>query len=1131
MQPEDRRRGKIQKGISRARILLKQHVGWLPGFPVAGESGALGWWRLPPEARSGEIISLDREQLRRMEMTLTKLRHRFPNALPKLVEDVDDWLGRMDLLLAMLKQAIHRQHGLEARSWLSEGVLPRQWTERFPELWNGQAPLRPLLAAAISLEMTGRSRPSADTMDWIAQHAPSLLKLSTLVPQGDGRRALEVQLFLYFLRGDMHPDFQSVLFECLADESTWLLPYEDVYRFARQLSVQVENAADRKPFELPVRPPHESIGEMFCRLLPDLLWLRPRSRRNVTELLSLLVTSHFIEKTRAWRKHVETEESRLLRMLRRLSAETSKQPRNKDERKRLKRFANVVVDDSSQRLMAHLRYAVSNAPAVGQSEALCGIWIRFLNHLPASNVDLRLGLFMRWEQMRSQHHQGERATRVFRHVLTPLSQLIGRRRVHPVLLSHWERYSQSQHYGDSEFVHDLVVGGIDDDTSARTIRLLEEVLYERGVTLHTELMCSLVEFVKATPDLRRAAALVATLAEHGDRGYEEDELRAALSVADDTAKAVEILRFLDDNLDLVGSVGLLGSKIRDDRLRRIVERTILDQDKKLLLRLAACTQLVVDLGFSVPGVPDTATSTAWVDRYPAPLQEALRQLSRVTEDAPTIATSLLSKDFPEEPKLRQEIVALRERLAQTDDDRSRHRLQTRLDNLEKRIGVSPAVTSQRLANLANRVWGRLDHHIVARYTRDCHDLAAEQLTSLYGADRLPEEFFQPPHDRLLSGILQLKRGTKELGLRLLLYRFGNTPRDFSSEPKNMAFRERLEAKGINMGPWLSDAFDHFATTHDGESYRLSFTRDVLDYLMMGFHFDTCLSPGSCNFFSTIANAIDINKQVVYGKTASGRVIGRCLFTLTDQGMILTYHRYAHDPSDGFSDAVDQFSKRLAQAMNTRLASAGKVSTLVAHDWYDDGAFGAESALDLQSADGVVRTLLRTGEPGAVIDELRQIMGTDEAVKSVLGSLLFVEEFTKRPAIVGPFVDAYGLGGGLTFQERIRLAILARGAGLGEAAHGILASLRPNSLPGRLKRHDCVACGAFHGIGDYREVLGLLIDYSPTLALRTIRGTRPRGGRRDADETQQDRRHALARIHQLLGRDHLATQLAGEDAQD
>ena len=1065
-----------------------------------------------------------------MEMTLTKLRHRFPNALPKLVEDVDDWLGRMDFLLDMLKDAIHRQRGLEARSWLSEVALPRRWTERFPELWNGHAPLRPLLDAVLFLEMTGRSRPSVDTMDWIDEHAPSLLRLSTLFPPDGGQKVLELQLFLYFLRADMHPDWQSVLFECLADESTWLLPNEDVYRFAHQLSVQVEHAADRKPFELPVRPPHESLGEMFGRLLPDLLWLRPRSRRTVTELLSLLVSSHCIERTRALSEHVEAEESRLLRMLRRLSAETSKQPRNKEERKRLKQFANVVVDDASQRLMAHVCYAISNAPTLSQSEALIAIWIRFLNHLPASDVDLRLGLFTRWEQMRSEHHNGERATREFRHVLTQLCQLIGRRRVHPVLLSHWEHYARSKHYGDSEFVCDLVDGGIDRATCTRTIRLLEEVLYEHGVMLHTELMCSQVEFVKATPDLHRAAALVSALAEHGDRGYAEDEIRAALSVAADTAKAAEILRILDDNLDLVGSVALLGSKIRDDRLRRIVERTILDQDKKLLLRLAACTQLVVDLGFSVPEVPDTATSTAWLDRYPAPLQEALRQLSRVTADAPTIANDLLAKDLPEESKLRQEIVAMRERLPHTADDKSRHRLQTRLDNLEKRIGAPPAVTSQRLANLAKRVWGRVDHHIVARYVRDCHDLAAEQLRLLYGADRLPEEFFQPPHDRLLSGVLQLKRGTKELGLRLLLHRFGNTPRDFSSEPKNVAFRERLEAKGINMGPWLSDAFDLYARTHDDEPYRLSFTRDILDYLMMGFHFDTCLSPGSCNFFSTIANAIDINKQVVYGKTASGRVIGRCLFTLADQGMILTYHRYAHDPSDGFADAVDQFAKRLAQAMNTRLASSGKVSTLVARDWYDDGAFRSESALDLQSADGVVRSLLRTAEPVSVIDELRQIMGTDEALKSVLGSLLFVEEFTKRPAIVSPFVDAYGLDGDLTFQERFRLAILARAAGLSESAQGILASLRPNSLPARLKRHDCDACCAFHGIGDYREVLGLLIDHSPTLALRTIRGTRPRVVRRDADETQQDRRHALARIHQLLGRDHLATQLAGEDAQ-
>ena len=440
------------------------------------------------------------------------------------------------------------------------------------------------------------------------------------------------------------------------------------------------------------------------------------------------------------------------------------------------------------------------------------------------------------------------------------------------------------------------------------------------------------------------------------------------------------------------------------------------------------------------------------------------------------------------------------------------------------------MTSERLANLAKRVSARVDHEVVARYLRDGYDFAAEQLRSLCHVERVPEEFFRPPYDQLALAILQLRGSARKLGLRLLLHCLDNPASDFSLEPRNVSFRGRLEAKGIDIEPWLSDTFDLSASTRSGEPYRLSFTREVLDYLLMGFHFDTCLSPSSFNFFSTIANAVDVNKQVVYGKTESGRVIGRCLFTLTDQGTILTYHRYAHDPADGFAKAVDEFARRLASAMNSRLATSGRVSTLVASEWYDDGAV-PPSALDLESAEGAVRTLLRTAEPHSVVEGLREVFGTDEAVKSMLDSLLWVEEFTTRPAIVGPFVAAYGDDGDLTFRERFRLAILARGAGLAESAERILVSLRPNSLPHRLRPYECKDCGIYHGLGTHREVFDLLIDYSPTIALRTLRRSRPRGVRGDFGETQPDRRRTLARIHRLLGRDQLARQLAGQVSRD
>ena len=117
MQPDDERRRKTQQGIARARVLLKRDLGWLPGFPRVEADGALGtrsddhvpsamlpaslrrgregggegagesaaglsWWSLPAGACSATVVALNREQLRRMEMTLTKLRHHFPRACP-----------------------------------------------------------------------------------------------------------------------------------------------------------------------------------------------------------------------------------------------------------------------------------------------------------------------------------------------------------------------------------------------------------------------------------------------------------------------------------------------------------------------------------------------------------------------------------------------------------------------------------------------------------------------------------------------------------------------------------------------------------------------------------------------------------------------------------------------------------------------------------------------------------------------------------------------------------------------------------------------------------------------------------------------------------------------------------------
>jgi len=308
-------------------------------------------------------------------------------------------------------------------------------------------------------------------------------------------------------------------------------------------------------------------------------------------------------------------------------------------------------------------------------------------------------------------------------------------------------------------------------------------------------------------------------------------------------------------------------------------------------------------------------------------------------------------------------------------------------------------------------------------------------------------------------------------------------------------------------------------TANREPYRLFFARDVLDILLMGARFETCLSPGDVNFFSTIANAIDVNKQVVYGKTKSGRIVGRCLFALTDNGRILTYHRYAHEAADRFDQEVDRFAEQLARAMGTAVTSTGRVANLVAERWYDDGPVSSESIYDFRNPTGPVRTILQTAPASAIVDRLAEFFGSPEALRSELGPLLFLEEFQSRREIVTPLLHRFGFDPELPFPETYRLAMLGHVAGEDDEAMQLVRRMGISSLPRRLKHFACrhYGCPEFHGLGSCRQVIGLLIDCNPTIALRTLRLSRPEGVKSDEQETDPDRKKMLARCHRLLGR--------------
>src|SRR5206468_12716541 len=73
-------------------------------------------------------------------------------------------------------------------------------------------------------------------------------------------------------------------------------------------------------------------------------------------------------------------------------------------------------------------------------------------------------------------------------------------------------------------------------------------------------------------------------------------------------------------------------------------------------------------------------------------------------------------------------------------------------------------------------------------------------------------------------------------------------------------------------------------------------RDPLRVLQMGNLFDTCLSFGGVNTFSTIANACELNKRVVYARDGLGRIAGRKLIGVTGEGTLFGFRTYTglHD---------------------------------------------------------------------------------------------------------------------------------------------------------------------------------------------------------------------------------------------
>jgi hypothetical protein len=282
-----------------------------------------------------------------------------------------------------------------------------------------------------------------------------------------------------------------------------------------------------------------------------------------------------------------------------------------------------------------------------------------------------------------------------------------------------------------------------------------------------------------------------------------------------------------------------------------------------------------------------------------------------------------------------------------------------LEHLERRVNDEPTRIDlvARVANLGARLADadRVQADALAEAHERLAQVAAE--AQLAAAERLVLDCYRarlarvagplPPglemnDDLLNAALLSVDiRSNRNLLRRLLRARLAGDQAWPIRHPANARFLAGLAASGVAVAAWLSA---HPRAYRDGAlaggRVHLRLEGDPLRILQMGNDFDTCLSFGAVNAFSTVANACELNKRVIYATDSQGVVVGRKLIGIDTEGGLVGFYTYTSLGDDAENAALRAIFRHYAVGFAARcglaLHDAGTVPRLFAEDWYDDG---------------------------------------------------------------------------------------------------------------------------------------------------------------------------------------------------
>lgn len=409
-----------------------------------------------------------------------------------------------------------------------------------------------------------------------------------------------------------------------------------------------------------------------------------------------------------------------------------------------------------------------------------------------------------------------------------------------------------------------------------------------------------------------------------------------------------------------------------------------------------------------------------------------------------------------------------------------------MESLRRRLTAPAGVSGARATRLRRKIERATSRTAYERWKDALQEKTREILADYLGVEGSLASLDEGRLVEALLSVVRLNPSVQELAKRLLRARAGPPPWDLREARPNQDFLQKMTQRGLCLTPWL-DHQPQQAETKDGTPLTLRLEPDPLEIFLMGHHFDTCLSPGAFNYFSVFSNAADINKAVLFARDSAGRVYGRMLIGITDEGGLLPFHPYTHGRGPVFQDIAQRFVQELAEAMGTLVVSSGHISRLVADDWYDDGPVDLTRRHTAFEDGSSFRKRLKKLAAADLLTTAQHAIAPLPLNELTLPMLLSLPEIEERPDLLLQLLP-------LAQKTQLPLPSITR---LSRLVMPHVKNTEKRSLARWL--YDA-ALQSEHGfwIGG-ADAAELLITLDPVRSLRLVRQTRPSYVRRWKDE--------------------------------